>query len=127
MATGKYYILDDIKPMLSIAESDVEDDILLNNFGLIADKQIDNELSDKLVEFPILNANITADIESAANLYVSYLYKIKKQDFDGAKNFKELYDNNITALRTRLTHDNNSTSGRVAIGKGYTTSPLSDE
>lgn len=127
MATGKYYILDDLKPMLSIAESDVEDDILLNNFGLIADRQVDNDLAHKLDAIPVPNASITTDVTAAANFYVCYQYKIKKQDFDGADNFKKLYDNAIIGLERRLTTDNTSHSSRVAVNKGYSTSPLSDE
>jgi hypothetical protein len=127
MATGKYYILSDIKPMLSIAETDVEDDILLNNFGIIADRQVDNDLSHKLDAIPVPNASITTDLTGAANFYVAHQYKIKKQDFDGAKEFKQLYDNTIAGLIQRLTSDNTSHSSRVAINKGYTTSPLSDE
>jgi hypothetical protein len=126
MATGKYYILDDIKPMLSISTSDVVDDILLNNFGINADRQVDNDLAHKHV-IPVLNANITTDLTAASNFYVAYQYKIKKQDFDGADNFKKLYDNTITGLIQRLTVNNTTHSKRVAVNKGYSTSPLSDE
>ena len=124
MATKTYYKLDDIRPMLSIQSTDNVDDILLNNFGLIADRQVDNDLAHKLDAIPVANASITNDLTGASNVYVAYLFKIKKQDFDGAKNFKEIYDNAIAGLINRLTVENNDHSGRVAINKGYSTSPL---
>ena len=124
MATGKYYKLDDLKPMLSIAETDVVDDILLNNFGLIADRQLDNDLAQKLGVVPVLNAEITDDLTGASNFYTCYQYKIKKQDFDGAKNFKDLYDNLVSSIINRLTAYPTTRSQRVAVNKGYSTSPL---
>lgn len=127
MATGKYYILSDIKPMLSIADTDVVDDILLNNFGVIADQQVQNDLSHKLDDIPVLNANITNDIIGASNFYVCFQYKIKKQDFDGSENFKKLYDNMISSILNKLQSEPSARSGRVAVNKGYTTAPLNTD
>ena len=100
--SGNYYDLTNTKKILSITETDILDDELLNTFGEMANQHIDNILEPIDIGVPYTTTSILNDVKSAANYYTCSLYKGKKQDFEGAKFWKEMFQNiidNIIANR----------------------------
>lgn len=100
--SGNYYDLTNTKKILSITETDILDDELLNTFGEMANQHIDNILEPVDIGIPYTTTSILNDVKSAANYYTCSLYKGKKQDFEGAKFWKEMFQNiidNIIANR----------------------------
>jgi hypothetical protein len=100
--SGNYYDLTNTKKILSITETDILDDELLNTFGEMANQHIDNILEPVDIGIPYTTTSILNDVKSAANYYTCSLYKGKKQDFEGAKFWKDMFQNiidNIIANR----------------------------
>ena len=93
--SGNYYDLTNTKKILSISETDILDDVLLNAFGEQSNQHIDNILSPIDAQVPYTTTNILNDVRSAANYYTCSLYKGKKQDFEGAKFWKDMFQDLI--------------------------------
>ena len=93
--SGNYYDLSGTKKILSITETDILDDELLNQFGEMANQHIDNILEPSDSQIPYTSPNILNDIKSAANYYTCSLYKGKKQDFEASKFWKDMFQDVI--------------------------------
>ena len=93
--SGNYYDLSNTKRILSISETDIIDDELLNAFGEQANQHIDNILEPIDSGIPYTTTSILNDIKSAANYYTCSLYKGKKQDFEAAKFWKDMFQDLI--------------------------------
>lgn len=93
--SGNYYDLTNTKKILSIVETDILDDEILNAFGEMANQHIDNILEPVDIGIPYTTTAILNDVKSAANYYTCSLYKGKKQDFESAKFWKEMFQNVI--------------------------------
>ena len=95
MSSGNYYDLSQTKKILSITETDITDDELLNQFGEMSNQHIDNILEPIDSGIPYTSTSILNDVKSAANYYTASLYKGKKGDFDSAKFWKEMFQDTI--------------------------------
>lgn len=93
--SGNYYDLSNTKRILSITETDITDDELLNAFGEQSNQHIDNVLQSVDNKIPYTSTSILNDVKSAANYYTCSLYKGKKQDFEAAKFWKDMFQNLI--------------------------------
>lgn len=125
MASKKYYSLAEIKILLGIDDADEADDILLNQLGVKSDRKVDNDLSFHLSTYPITSdSSITRDIEAASNYNTGRMYKITIKDFEGAKELKELYNEEIDGIKHRLEATSTTRTRRKAVTKAYLTDPL---
>lgn len=103
--SGNYYDLTNTKKILSITETDILDDELLNTFGEMANQHIDNILEPVDIGIPYTTTAILNDVKSAANYYTCALYKGKKQDFEGAKFWKDMFQNIIDNIMANRKND----------------------
>ena len=78
--SGNYYDLTNTKKILSITETDILDDELLNTFGEMANQHIDNILEPVDIGIPYTTTSILNDVKSAANYYTCSLYKGKNKN-----------------------------------------------
>lgn len=76
------------KKELAIDLDDVDDDNTLDEYGHAANRKIDNKLFPFKDSVPISDQDVTAELKSAAILYVVYRYKLKTKSFDAAKEYK---------------------------------------
>lgn len=93
--SGNYYDLSNTKKILNITELDIIDDELLNALGESANQHIDNILEPVDSGIPYTTTSILNDIKAAANYYTCSLYKGKKQDFEAAKFWKDMFQDLI--------------------------------
>lgn len=108
--SGNYYDLSNTKRILNITETDIIDDELLNALGESANQHIDNILEPIDVGIPYTTTSILNDIKAAANYYTCSVYKGKKQDFEAAKFWKDMFQDIIDNIIK-----NKSTVGNTSI------------
>ena len=85
---------------LELAITDTNDDTLLDDYGIKANRKIDNFI------FPLLDGiptttEITNELKQAAILDVARRYKIKHKSFEAAKEYQSDFDEIITSVKQR--------------------------
>lgn len=113
--SGNYYDLSTTKKILTISETDIIDDELLNAFGELANQHIDNVLAPFDEGIPYITTSILEDVKAAANYYTISLYKGKKQDFEASKFWKEMFKDIIDTIKNRK----NNTGNTTIISEGF--------
>ena len=126
---GKYFRLGITKQELDIATdgTDEVDDVRLQQYGREISSFIDNELTPYTSTIPILDANITTDLELLCTYGVARRYKIFKNNFDASKEYGKLFDDLLNSVITRFKSNPVGRTKRVAVTKSYRTSPQADE
>jgi len=122
-ADGNYYVIEDVKLELDIADTDEADDNLLNGYGLKANAQIDNDVITLVGAIPALDANITEDLKMAAVYYVSRRYKIFKREFEAGTEYKKLYEETIKGIENKAKQQMTTKTKRVSVTKAYRSEP----
>ena len=126
---GKYFRLGITKQELDIATdgTDEVDDVRLQQYGREISSFIDNELTPYTSTIPVLDANITTDLELLCTYGVSRRYKIFKNNFDASKEYGKLFDDLLNSVINRFKSNPVGRTKRVAVTKAYRTEPqLSD-
>ena len=127
MADGKYFDVDNIKEILGIGKDDTQDDDWLKTRGEMADIHINNLLSSKLDEIPVLDAEITNDLTLMASYHVARQYKIKNRDKQSADSYKTLFDETLAGIEKRLIAIPTGRTRRTTTSKPYLTNPLGND
>jgi len=115
-----------LKLFLNIDSADTADDTLLDNFGTVANRIIDNEIFPHKDDIPE-TSSLTEDLQESAKLYVAYRYKIHNKEFEEAKEYKEDFRAILDGVVRRLIASNESRTKRVIVSKVYATEPLQSE
>jgi hypothetical protein len=124
---GHYFDMDNCKEVLGILETDEADDSWLKTRGEMADVHLNNLLSTHLDSIPVLEEDITHDLTLAGTYYVARQYKIKNRDKQSADNYKNLFDEIIIGIKSRLVAIPTGRTRRTTATKDYFTNPLSDD
>ena len=99
----KWYKPSDLtiaKQELNIADD--KNDTLLNDYGIKANRKIDNLVFAVLDDIPTtIPAEITQDLKQAAILDIARRYKIKVKSFEAAKEYERDFDDIIESVRIR--------------------------
>jgi len=115
MTAGNYYDQGNVKLLLDIAQDDTVDDETLDALGESANKEIDNFLATMQKDVP--PNTITNDLKMAANYKVIALYKARKNDYDGAKYWNQLYSDIKTAIMDSIA--NNVLDGSTIVADRF--------
>ncbi len=127
MAAGEYFVLNDSKIFLDLALTDTADDVYLNDMGLKANRQIDNDLAHIISTVPVASASITEELKGMATFYVARKFKLKNHDVDTANAYKEDYTDSITGFINRFTAIPTGRTRRQSVTKPYITEPLASD
>ena len=105
---------------LELAITDTNDDTLLDDYGIKANRKIDNFI------FPLLDgipttSEITNELKQAAILDVARRYKIKHKSFEAAKEYQSDFDEIITSVKQRAKATPTNRSKIVARSADYDT------
>ena len=119
-----YYDKDKVRRMLGLADS--TDDGVLDDFGISADRVVDNALYDVAAELPYASSDITDDVQLAANLYTCSLYNASVPP-DNGKRFHAAYTEVIRGIVNRLKATAGNRNTFHSVPMSYKSSPLKDE
>ena len=122
---GKYFSLDVVKDELDIPTdgTDEVDNTRLQQYGREMSSFIDNEISPYIAVIPVLDANVTTDLELLCTYGVARRYKIFKNNFEAGKEYKGLFDDLLESVIARLKAIPTTRTKRVAVTKAYRTEP----
>ena len=127
MAAGEYYVLNDTKTFLDIALTDTADDGYLDNMGLKANRQIDNDLAHVIDSVPVASSSITEELKGLATFWVATKYKQKNHDIETANSYKSDYTAGIKGFVNRLIAIPTGRTKRQTSTKDYLTEPLQSD
>jgi len=107
---------------LELNITDTQDDTLLDDYGLKANRKIDNFIFPLLDSIPtVVAAEITNELKQAAILDVARRYKIKHKSFEAAKEYQSDFDEIIKSVKLRAKATPTNRSKIVARSADYDT------
>ena len=101
---GSYFSLSETKVLLNI--TDTADDTLLNQFGAVANQNLDNVLEIFDEKIPNQGTNVLEDIKSAANFYVCSLYRTHHHNIEEADHWMKQYTQVLSGIKEQRKVDN---------------------
>ena len=107
---------------LELDITDGLEDTLLNDYGLKANRKIDNLIFGLLDGIPtVISAEITQELKQAAILNIARRYKITHKNFDAAKEYENDFDDIIKSVMTRAKSEHLPRTRIVARSRDYDT------
>ncbi len=126
MADSEWYDKDEdrehIKEELRINSTDTSDDDLLDDFGVKANRQIDNILFPFKDKIPA--TDVTEDLKEAASHYIMRRYKVYQKALDVAAEYKKQFDEIMEAVLCRLKAVPEGRTDTVIYSNRYRSEPL---
>ena len=107
---------------LELDITDTLEDTLINDYGLKANRKIDNLIFGFIDGIPtVIAAEITQELKQAAILDIARRYKITHKNFEAAKKYENDFDDIISSVEKRAKAEHNPRTQIVARSKDYDT------
>ncbi len=126
MADGEYGSTTEVKAMLGISPTDTVDDTLIATFVTRGNRQTDNALAG-YIDVPVLDANITDDLQTMSNNWASRMYSQFRHAFEKADQFKSTYNDVLKSTKNRHTAQRTTRRAIRAKTKDYLTEPMNSD
>ncbi len=121
MASGDYFVLEDVREMAEIPKSDRRDDKMINKFGNHVNQKVDDDLKDVANVVPLDSADISDSVKMLANQLTVSLYKGWKGDEAMAKYWEGRYDSDLATIKRKFKVTPTSRTKGVVYASSYAT------
>lgn len=112
------------KDELSIKLEVTKYDPMLDDYGIQANRKIDNLLFPYQDKLPEIGETLTDELKGAAILYISYRFKWQVKSYEAAKSYKTEFKEMVKEVIDRLKAIPEGRTDTVVVTNDYRSEPL---
>lgn len=124
LSTAEVTDINKVKDQLEIELDDITNDPMLDDYGVQANRKIDNLLFPYQDKIPEIDEDVTEELRGAAVLFIIYRYKQQIKSEDAAKSYKIEFKETINEVIERLKSIPEGRTDTVVVTNDYRSEPL---